>query len=104
MDPVHNKLTKCFAAVFPDLPAAEIPSASLGRVPNWDSLATINLIALIEEEFQIQISGQPLGEAQMNRDWAAAGTSLERFAYGCGSVLAVSDCVCVRPANRLTYY
>ncbi len=60
MDPVHNKLTKCFAAVFPDLPAAEIPSASLGRVPNWDSLATINLIALIEEEFQIQTEPEDL--------------------------------------------
>ena len=23
-------------------------------MPNWDSLATINLVALIEEEFQIQ--------------------------------------------------
>jgi len=60
MDPVHNKLTKCFAAVFPDLPAAKISSASLGSVPNWDSLATINLIALIEEEFQIQTEPEDL--------------------------------------------
>ena len=60
MDPVHNKLTKCFAAVFPDLPATEIPSASLSSVPNWDSLATINLIALIEEEFQNQTEPEDL--------------------------------------------
>jgi len=56
MDPVHNKLTRCFAAVFPDLPATEISSASLGSVPNWDSLATINLVALIEENSRFKPS------------------------------------------------
>jgi acyl carrier protein len=60
MDPVYSQLTRCFAAVFPDLPATEISSASLGSVPNWDSLATINLVALIEEEFQIQTEPEDL--------------------------------------------
>jgi acyl carrier protein len=45
---------------FPELPATEIPSASLGNVPNWDSLATINLVALIEEQFGIQTEPEDL--------------------------------------------
>jgi len=60
MDPVYSKLTRCFAAVFPDLPATAISSASLESVPDWDSLATTNSVSLIAEEFQVQTEPEDL--------------------------------------------
>ena len=49
------RLARCFSALFPELTMDEIPRASPASVGAWDSLATINLIALIEEEFGIEI-------------------------------------------------
>jgi len=60
MDPVYRKLTRCFSAVFPDLPATAISSASLESVPHWDTLATTNLVSLREEEFQVQTEPEDL--------------------------------------------
>jgi acyl carrier protein len=49
------RLGRCFAAVFPDLGPAEIPRASLTSVATWDSLASITLLSVLEEEFGVQI-------------------------------------------------
>jgi acyl carrier protein len=49
-------LRRCFAAVFPDLPDGEIEQASVDTVAEWDSLASVTLLALLEEEFGIQVS------------------------------------------------
>jgi acyl carrier protein len=54
-------LIKCFSAVFPELSEKDIREASLTSVPGWDSVATINLLAVIEEEFSIEIDPQDLG-------------------------------------------
>lgn len=50
----------CFSAVFPSLSPQEIHKASIASIGNWDSLATVNLIALIEEEYQIHVSAADL--------------------------------------------
>lgn len=55
MNDVSTRLTKCFSAVFPELTPDEIPMADLHSVPKWDSLATITLLALIEEEFDLRL-------------------------------------------------
>src|SRR5262249_20316460 len=49
-------LRRCFAAVFPELPRDEIEQASIDTVAEWDSLASVTLLALLEEAFGIQIS------------------------------------------------
>jgi acyl carrier protein len=49
-------LQRCFAAVFPELPPDEISSASVDTVPEWDSLASLTLVAVLEEEFGVEIS------------------------------------------------
>jgi len=51
VDQTESKLAKCFAALFPKLNADEIPLASQENVSEWDSLASLTLMGLIEEEF-----------------------------------------------------
>lgn len=62
MDEVQNRLTKCFQIVFPDLPPSEIPKARQESVAAWDSVASITLLNVIEEEFQIEIDLELVAE------------------------------------------
>ena len=55
MPDARSRLIRCFAVVFPDLEEQEILISSVASVTNWDSLASINLYSLIEEEFNIEI-------------------------------------------------
>jgi acyl carrier protein len=56
MHDVTTRLRRCFAAVFPDLAEDEIGRASATSVGAWDSLATVNLLSVIEEEFGVQVA------------------------------------------------
>ena len=60
MNDVHERLVSCFASVFPDLDANAVRGASTRSVPGWDSLATVNLVTLIEEEFGVTIPADDL--------------------------------------------
>jgi acyl carrier protein len=60
MDNFRERLTSCFAAVFPDLAPDEVPLASMASIGKWDSLATITLLTVIEEEFDLQIPADDL--------------------------------------------
>jgi len=55
MDSPTARLVKCFATVFPDLNEEQTLQASAAGLTQWDSLATLNLMALIEEEFGVSI-------------------------------------------------
>lgn len=48
------RLIRCFQAVFPDLSEEEIARAAVGRTATWDSVATVTLVAAVEEEFAMQ--------------------------------------------------
>ena len=50
-----DRLAGCFKQVFPDLPADEIPNASVENLAAWDSIAHITLLNLIQEEFKVEI-------------------------------------------------
>ena len=50
-----DRLAGCFKKVFPDLPASEIPRASVESLAAWDSFAHITLLNLIQEEFNIEV-------------------------------------------------
>jgi acyl carrier protein len=60
MNDIRARLVKCFAAVFPDLHEREIPLASTASVGAWDSLASITLLGVLEEEFHVQIDPEEL--------------------------------------------
>jgi acyl carrier protein len=56
MDEMENRLVRCFSSVFPNLSAEQIRAASVESVPAWDSLAAVTLVAVLQEEFGLQIS------------------------------------------------
>lgn len=53
MSDVRDRLKRCFSAVFPELRSDELERASPSSVATWDSLATVTLIAVVEEEFGV---------------------------------------------------
>ncbi len=55
MTDLRQRLLTCFVAVFPDLRESEIPLASTATVSAWDSLASVTLVSVIEEEFDLQL-------------------------------------------------
>jgi acyl carrier protein len=55
MNDKSKRLTRCFSAVFPELNERRIVSASPKTVATWDSIATVTLVSLIEEEFGIGV-------------------------------------------------
>jgi len=59
---ISFRLTRCFSLVFPGASPAQILSASTVALPNWDSIASITLINVIEEEFHIVIDLEVIPE------------------------------------------
>jgi len=55
MSTLSERLNNCFQAVFPDLSAKEISSATASSMSQWDSMAIVTIAALLEEEFKVTI-------------------------------------------------
>jgi len=55
-----ERLARCFRAVFPNLNDADVARANTSRTPGWDSLATTNLVAAVEEEFGIMFEADEI--------------------------------------------
>jgi acyl carrier protein len=53
MPDINSRLVDCFAVVFPGVPKDRIPAATQDSVKDWDSVAQITLLTLIDEEFGI---------------------------------------------------
>lgn len=61
MDSIQHRLENCFAAVFPTLENTRISGADMTSVEGWDSVATVTLMAVIQEEFGIEFDADELG-------------------------------------------
>jgi acyl carrier protein len=55
------RLVQCFGIVFPALPAARIPTASVETTTDWDSVNAVVLMSVIEEEFGLGIPAEEMG-------------------------------------------
>jgi len=55
-----DRLVRCFASVFHGLTPDEIRSTSDESVGTWDSLTTVTLAALVQEEFNVEIDAEVL--------------------------------------------
>lgn len=62
MNNIEERVTRCFANVFPDLRADEIPRASTASLASWNSIAHITLLSSIEEEFGLQFEMEDFEE------------------------------------------
>jgi len=69
MPDTETRLILCFQAVFPELSDSDAKRASINRVTEWDSVATVTLAAAVEEEFGIHFPPQDIEKL----------TSFERF-------------------------
>ena len=54
MNDVDRRLMRCFEAVFPALPSAQVRTAVRDSTEQWDSLGSLLLAQTIEEEFGIK--------------------------------------------------
>jgi acyl carrier protein len=59
---IEKRLKECFRIVFPDLPEGQISSASQATVSAWDSIATVTLVNMIDQEFGIELDLDRLSE------------------------------------------
>jgi acyl carrier protein len=50
---IDERLTACFLSVFPFLDASDIPKLSKATNDAWDSLASVSLVTVLEEEFDV---------------------------------------------------
>lgn len=55
MGDLFRRLDGCFQAVFPDLSDEEIRQATPDAVAAWDSMATVTLLAVVNEEFNTEL-------------------------------------------------
>jgi acyl carrier protein len=62
MDPTTARLRTCFSQVFPNLTDEQVLDARVEGVPEWDSLATVTLVSLVEEEFGVSLDLDDLEE------------------------------------------
>jgi acyl carrier protein len=62
MNDTTSRLIQCFRSVFPDLPETGIPTATQDGVLTWDSVASITLINVVEDEFAITMDLERIAE------------------------------------------
>jgi acyl carrier protein len=55
MSEVEDRLVRCFSSVFPALTPEEIRTSGAKSLAEWDSLTAVTLVAVVEQEFSVQI-------------------------------------------------
>lgn len=76
MSEQEQRLLRCFASVFPGLTQGEIQESCAESTGAWDSLSGVTLVAVIEEEFSIEI--EPDGYSALN-SFNAFNTYLQKI-------------------------
>ena len=69
MNDVDARLLRCFRVVFPNVAETDLRTASQDSIETWDSVATITLPNVIEDEFHRPVDFERLDEL----------TSFDRF-------------------------
>lgn len=52
----RDRLSRCLSAYFSGLSVEDIPRASMATVGEWDSMASVTLIAIVGEEFSLEVA------------------------------------------------
>lgn len=55
MNDVAARLEECFLTVFPDLPRERVAAAAMTSVEEWDSVTSVTLLSVVEEEFGVSL-------------------------------------------------
>jgi acyl carrier protein len=75
---ISQRLQQCFQAVFPNLKQPEIATASSETLSDWDSVAQVTLISVVEEEFAVVLPEEKYGEMLSFAAWLAYLETLRR--------------------------
>jgi acyl carrier protein len=62
MNNVTERVTVCFANVFPGIQPEEIQRASTASLAAWDSIAHITLLSSLSEEFGVEFAPEDFEE------------------------------------------
>ena len=62
MDVLEERVRECFRAVFPTLSDDELLVLDQASTDAWDSLASLTLITVIEEEFDLFLAEDDIAE------------------------------------------
>lgn len=62
MNGIQERTTHCFHNVFPEIGLEEIPRASTASLAAWNSVAHVQLLSSIEEEFGLQFEMEDFEE------------------------------------------
>lgn len=57
---IHSRLQAIFRDVFDNDTLVVTRATTVGDIPDWDSLAQINLVVAIEKDFEIKVSLEDL--------------------------------------------
>ena len=57
-----DRLTRCFQEVFTNLTAQQARSASVAEIDEWDSLASLSLVAVVEDEFDVALPDEVVAD------------------------------------------
>ena len=60
MTDTRQRLMNCFQSVFPNLTKEAIAGATRNSLLAWDSLATVNLLTLVSDEFGLEMDFEDL--------------------------------------------
>jgi acyl carrier protein len=71
---IAKRLARIFVKAFPALDVADAPAATMDTVQGWDSIATLTLFMLCEEDFGIKIGYDRIAET---KSFAGLATLLE---------------------------
>lgn len=64
MNEGDDRLIRCFASVFPGATHDEIITSKFEAIPGWDSLRGVSLLAVLDEEFGVQLDMSELVELE----------------------------------------
>jgi acyl carrier protein len=62
VDDIQERVARCFANVFPNVPKEEIARASTASLASWDSVAQVTLLSAIGEEFGLGLEVEDFEE------------------------------------------
>lgn len=64
-----NEFIEKFAEIFDDTDASTLtPQTNFRELDEWSSLAALGVIAMADEEYEVELSGNELREAQTIQD------------------------------------
>lgn len=63
MSNATDRLIECFEQALPNLSREEIETADMETVADWDSVAHVTLLSLIQEEFSVEADFEEFEDA-----------------------------------------